>query len=82
MANKLSQLVRTSTGEVATIAALADRGLIEFRKVERFHSPRSPNGHRVAYFADMRGTGNGGVTSGWEIGKLAYLSRTGQDVAP
>ena len=75
MTCKLSQLVRTPTGEVATIAALADRGMIEFRKVEKFYAPRSPNGHRVAYFADLRGT-----TSGWEIGKLAYLSRVGQEV--
>lgn len=70
MTTKLSDLVRhPATGEVTTIAALADRGEIEFRSVNRF-AGRSGK-VRKAYFADIKGT-----SQGWEIGKLAYQSRT------
>lgn len=70
----LDQLVRTKSGEVTTIARLADRGLITFREVQHFKG--SARGSiRKAYFADMPDG------CGWEISKLAYLSRTGQAVS-
>ena len=75
MAVKLSDQVRhPETGAISTISALADQGLIEFRKIERFQVS-SRGKIRTAYFADLRGT-----NTGWEIGKLAYLSRTGQAI--
>lgn len=55
-------------GEVTTIDELDKHGMIEFRKVEHFHKRKG-----VTYFADIKGT-----SDGWEIGKMAYLSRTGQ----
>ena len=71
---KMTDLVRhPQTGEVCTLGTFADRGLIEFREIGNFHV-RGGN-TRKAYFADIKGTMNG-----WEIGKLAYLSRTGQAV--
>jgi hypothetical protein len=72
--NKMTKLSDpiNHNGSVTTISALIDAGLIELRKSDKFHSR---NGLRTAYFADIKGT-----TSGWEISKLAYLSRTGQKV--
>lgn len=70
---KLSQPVYGPDGEVTTIAELDERGLIEFTKSDNFVGRSGKM--RTAYFADMKdGTG------GWEIGKLAFLSRTKQKV--
>ena len=70
MVVKMKDLVRNE-GEVTTIDELDRRGLIEFREVKNFYSPRAKK--LVAkYFADIKGT-----KGGWEIGKLAYLSRIG-----
>ena len=74
MTTKLNDLVRTPDGEVTTISALDDRGMIAFEAVERF-AARASSKPRKAYFASMKGT-----LAGWEIGKMAYLSRTGQTV--
>lgn len=55
-------------GRVTSIAKLAELGLIEFVQVDNF------SGKGITkYFADIKGT-----KSGWEIGKLAYLSRIGE----
>jgi len=54
-------------GEITTIAQLDKEGKIEYTKVENFLSHG-----KTKYFADIKGT-----TEGWEIGKLAYLSRRG-----
>ena len=59
-------------GEITTIDELGKRGFIDFKEVKNFWSGRK---HSTKYFADVKGT-----TSGWEIGKLAYLSRTGRKV--
>lgn len=52
-------------GDTTTIAELADRGLITFRKCERFHNRKG-----AVYFADTA------LGEGWEISKYAYESRT------
>ena len=75
MAIKMTDLVRhPETGKISTLGELADAGQIEFRKVNRFQAT-SKGKIRAAYFADIKGT-----QSGWEIGKLAYQSRTGQEI--
>lgn len=68
---KLSDPVRHE-GEITTISDLDKRGMITFHKSDRFFGGKTI---REAYFADIKGT-----SAGWEIGKLAYLSRTGQKV--
>lgn len=74
MKTKMDALVRhPNTREVTTIAELATRGEIEFRKVDNFG--KRGGGLRTAYFADIRGT-----MEGWEISRLAYLSRTGHKI--
>ena len=60
-------------GKVTTIAELAAHGLITFREVAKFGRKRG--GVAPAYFADLP---NG---AGWEIGKVAYLSRTGHKIS-
>jgi hypothetical protein len=65
---RLDAPIRDMNGNITTIAAIADAGLIEFRKVTCFqHRGRV----RTAYFADFTGT-----MTGFEIGRLAYESRT------
>ena len=59
-------------GEITTIAALDKKGLIEYRKAKNFLNQGKIT---TKYFADIKGT-----REGWEIGKLAYLSRTKQKV--
>ena len=59
-------------GEVTTISALTARGLITFRHIPKFGRKRGGVG--PAYFADLPDG------SGWEIGKLAYMSRTAQAI--
>ena len=53
-------------GEITTLDELDKRGMIEFRKVEHFYNRKG-----AVYFADVKGT-----TDGWEIGEVAYQSRT------
>lgn len=62
-------------GVVTTIAELATAGQIVFRCVEVTCRKRlGERRTRAAYFADLPdGTG-------WEIGKTAYMSRTGKSV--
>ena len=63
-------------GEVTTLAALADAGRLIFREVEVTCRKRlGERRTRIAYFAELLDTGEG-----WEIGRLAYLSRTKQPV--
>lgn len=62
---RLKDIVRND-GEVITIDELDKRGMIEFKKVERFQNRKN-----TAYFADIKGT-----SEGWEISRMAYLSRT------
>ena len=57
-------------GEVTTIGDLDKRGLIEYKEVKNFWSGRKLT---TKYFADIKGT-----KEGWEINKLAYLSRMGK----
>ena len=55
-------------GEITTIDELDKRGLIDFKEEKNFHTGKKSI---IAYFADIKGT-----EEGWQIGKLAYLSRT------
>lgn len=66
---RLDAPVRDMNGNITTIAAMADAGLIVFRKVTIYSS--RGQGTRTAYFADFKGT-----MTGFEIGRLAYESRT------
>ena len=59
-------------GEITTIDELDKKGLIEFKEEKNFHTERRSI---IAYFADIKGT-----EEGWQIGRLAYLSRTGRKV--
>ena len=63
---RMKDLVRHGD-EITTIDKLDKRGLIEFKKATHFYNRKG-----AVYFADIKGT-----TDGWEIGKMAYLSRTG-----
>jgi hypothetical protein len=67
MTTKLTDLVRNE-GEITTIEELDARGLITYKEVKNFQTKRSVG---TKYFAEIRET-----KEGWEIGKLAYLSRT------
>lgn len=62
---RMKDLIRHE-GEITTIDELDKKGMIEFKKVDHFYKR---NG--TVYFADIKGT-----TDGWEIGKMAYISRT------
>lgn len=63
-------------GEVTTIARLADEGRIKFVEAERVCRKRQGERRvRRVYLAELTDTGEG-----WEIGRLAYLSRTGRSV--
>lgn len=62
--------------EVTTISRLAEEGRIEFRSVTATCRKRQgERRERTAYCAFLKGT-----DECWEIGKLAYLSRTGGKV--
>jgi hypothetical protein len=74
---KLDAPVRVSETEVSTISDLAAQGRIVWEKVDNWSSRRSPTGVRTAYFANLK---DGEDREGWEISKLAYMSRTGQPV--
>lgn len=74
---KLDALVQVSDTEVSTISNLATQGRIVWEKVDNWSSRRSPTGVRTAYFATLKDSED---HAGWEISKLAYLSRTGQPV--
>ncbi len=74
---KLNAPVRVSDSEVSTIADLDAQGRIVWEKVDNWSSRRSATGVRTAYFANLKG---GEDREGWEVSKLAYLSRTGQPV--
>ena len=69
---KLTDKVRYN-GEITTIQELESQGLIEYEKCDNMYSSRTASGVCTKYFANIKGT-----TSGWEINKTAYLSRTGQ----
>lgn len=69
MVTKIKDPVRNGN-EITTIETLDKKGLIEYREVKNFWSGKRM---RTAYFADIKGT-----KEGWEIGKLAFLSRTKQ----
>jgi len=64
---RLFDPVRLPDGRIGTLAQFADADLIEFRKITNF-------GDRgiTKYLAELK-DGSGA----WEIGELAYLSRTG-----
>ena len=64
---RLSDVVRLPDGRIGTLAQFADEGLIDFHKVTNFR-----NKGETKYFADVKGM----VGVGWEIGELAFLSRT------
>lgn len=69
MVIRIKDLVRND-GEITTIAELDARGLIEYKEVKNFLCRGKTT---TKYFADIKGT-----REGWEIGKLAFLSRTKQ----
>lgn len=75
MTIKLNQPVRVSDTEVSTIADLDAQGRIEWTKTDNWRARRSATGVRTAYFADLKGDPN---KAGWEVGKTAWLSRTGR----
>ena len=62
---KLSEPVRTPSGEVTTISALDAEGRITWRKVDNWRYRTTP-----IYFADIDG-----ATTGWPISEYAYKSR-------
>jgi hypothetical protein len=65
---RLSDVVRLPDGRIGTLAQFADEGLpFTFHKVTNFR-----NKGETKYFADVKGM----VGVGWEIGELAFLSRT------
>lgn len=72
MTVKLSDLVRYND-EITTINELDKRGLINYVKIDNFQTKR---GTSIKYFADIKTDGQG-----WEIGKLAYLSKTKQEIS-
>jgi len=69
VAVRLHQDVRLPSGEVTTIAKLAEQGRVRLTKTERWHSR---NGMRTAYLAELL------EAEGyfWEIGRLAYECRS------
>jgi hypothetical protein len=69
--NGIKDLVRNE-GEITTIEKLDARGLIEYHEAKNFLNRGKVT---TKYFAVIKGT-----IEGWEIGKLAYLSRTKQKV--
>jgi hypothetical protein len=69
VAVRLHQDVRLPSGEVTTIAKLAEQGRVRFTKSERWHSR---NGVRTAYMAELLDAEG----YFWEIGRLAYESRS------
>lgn len=74
---KLDELVQVSDTEVSTISDLAAQGRIVWEQVDNWASRRSATGVRTAYFANLKDSPD---RAGWEISRLAYLSRTGQPV--
>jgi hypothetical protein len=74
---KLDALVQVSDTEVSTISDLAAQGRIMWERVDNWSSRRSATGVRTAYFANLKDSSD---RAGWEISKLAYLSRMGQPV--
>lgn len=68
---KLNDLVNHD-GHITTIDQLDQDGLIVYEQVDNFGSKKTKNGLTTKYFATIMG-----IKSGWEIGKKAYLSRTG-----
>lgn len=73
---KLNDLVKYDS-RVTTINELDKQGLIEFKKVENFHTKR---GIFTKYFADIKTDTKGRISIGWEISKFAYLSKTGEEI--
>ena len=47
-------IIRTTEGEVTTIAALAKQGRIIYQHAPNWYAPRSKEGRRSAYFANKR----------------------------
>jgi hypothetical protein len=70
-------------GTITTPAELLDSGKAYVEKAENFHAPRSKKGYCTKYFVTLVGD-DPDVSSGWEIGKMAYESRAskGQDQPP
>ena len=68
---KLSDLVRYNN-EITTINELDKKGLIQYTQIDSFQTKR---GITIKYFADIKEDGQG-----WEISKLAYLSKTKQEI--
>lgn len=69
---KMNDKVRYN-GKITTIEELDKEGLIEYEECNNYYSRRSASGTTTKYFANIKEDG-----TGWEIGKTAYLSRTGQ----
>lgn len=74
MVVKINDKVRHN-GKITTINQLDKDGIIEFKKTDNFASRITKTGFTTKYFADIKGT-----NTGWEIGKIAYLSRTGVEI--
>lgn len=69
---KISDRVRYND-RITTIEELDREGLIEYEECNNYYSRRTASGTTTKYFANIKGE-----NYGWEIGKTAYLSRTGQ----
>lgn len=70
---KLNAPTRLPSGEVTTIAKLDDEGRILWRESKSY-------GGAVCYIAQLIGSeGHAGLGSyiGWNVGKVAFRSRTG-----
>lgn len=67
MVTRIKDLVRNE-GEITTIEELDARGLIEYHEAKNFLNRGKIS---TKYFANIKGT-----MEGWEIGKMAFQSRT------
>lgn len=72
MVTRIKDLVRND-GETTTIEELDKRGLIEYTEVKNFLSRGKL---MTKYFANIKALTVGDSSEGWEIGKMAFQSRT------
>jgi hypothetical protein len=67
----LNAPIRLPSGEVTTLARLDDEKRLIWRESNSWSGA-------VTYFAELVGSRNGAACIGWTVGKLAFLSRTGE----
>jgi len=70
---KINDKIRYNS-RITTLEELDKEGLIEYEECNNYYSRRTASGVTTKYFANLKEDNS----IGWEIGKTAYLSRTGQ----